>query len=322
VPTIPPSDPLSYYFASCDEIFGVREGTPYSMSGQRDYTRQFQVIVKDKNLNPPSVRLCPGLPLPGSPYATGDSWDDYALLVDMPVKEQGPARDDWSIWIVTCHYSTQIPTRGGPGGGTQNNPDQEFPEVAYDFEDVEYAPLRDRDDKPYFNSARQPFMPAKTFSGANLVLNITRNELNVNKDNLERYANAVNDDTFLGTEPGCVQCRPPKATQKWRGKFRFWSVSYRLRFGRRKPGGFHVSWQPHILDAGLEELIVGAPGDPAKVRHAPIRHEGTPVRNPRCLNGFGAEALPDATGVVTPHYLDFNEFLELSFRDLLVKGLG
>jgi hypothetical protein len=350
-----PALPGNPWFISCDETFGAREGTPYAMGSDRNYVRTFQVVVRVKELDPLSVCLCPGLPLGGSFYvsAGGLSFDELALLVSMEAKEAGPYRQDWQVWVVTCHYSTNVPTRGGPepvGGpqqGSQNQPDVEHPFVAWDSETVQEAIDEDWDGNALTTSAGQPFITPPTFPVAYRMLDIRRNELGYDSQKQETYSFALNNDTFLRMPPSTVQCLPPKAEQKWKGSYGYWSVSYRLKFAR-KLGNTYRTLQPRVLDQGTMELIrfdpsqfVGPPGPGgfplvAAPQLVHIYKNGQKVTHPVLLDGSGRQAKAptnpdgtpklDANGKPLPipaKYRQFRVFADdVSFRDLLVKGLA
>lgn len=223
---------------SVTELMVPGPGTPYSMEGHREYVRRFRVVVLVKGLSHIMVARCPGLPIGGSLYvgAGGYEYDLLACLTEINCKSE--YEDDWQNWIVECHYSTKVGTfqEGGVGGsgspgGSQDQPELERPKVSWDMETVQYANwFTDRKGVFIGSSAKMPFSPPMSFPIAHPVLNIVRKELNYNVSRAEDYAYALNNATFLGYPEGTVQCMPPHAEQAWKGKYRFWIVTYKIRF--------------------------------------------------------------------------------------------
>lgn len=319
-----------YFAAGAALLFSGRTGTPFSADGVREYTQTWQVVTKVKGIDENLVCVCPGLPLPYAPHPT----DLAALNVRMSAANR--YEDDWSHWTVTVNYSTRMPDGGAPPGaglsggvvgtgdqqsGTQNKPEAEPPDIEWDFESLTKAPPADTNGDPFVNSASVPYTPAPTFEFAHAVLLITRNEANFNRVTASSYAFAVNNDRFLGADPGCVQCMPPKAKMMFRGSISYWRVSYRLRFGRERADGTLEPWDPvEILDAGTSELVK----TPGKVKNEPIPilHRGVAITHPVLLDGKGKKAVPGANGKIVPFYNKFYLRKQQSFANLLSRGVG
>jgi hypothetical protein len=357
-------------FLIVDELFQERPGSPFNADGSRDYTRKFLVVVKRKGLSVATVCSAPGLPAPWSSYIAGSDvdgiteFDPSALLIKYSAEPQ--SRDDWQNWIVTANYSTNIPAGGEPfqggganafgnqRGGAGNNPEMEAPEVEWDADVQQRAPLTDLDGFAFVTSADQPFYPAPQFEYANAVLTITRNELGFNWQTAMQYAFAVNKEKILGADPECVLCLPPRAKWTWRGKTGYYRVTYKLRFGALKDDGVTLEkWQAVVLDAGtmkretrmVPNPLAGTAGQPAQIRHpkygqpVPIYNgQGHPVTTPVLLDGRGNEApmviarkpngepIVDDDGVPIerkkPSYLTFRIRRKMSFRRLFERGVA
>jgi hypothetical protein len=332
-----PANPAIYYEGPADELFSGRTGSPFNMDGHRDYTRRFRVRTKDKRLSTIAVCSCPGLPLPFSPYQSGNGleYDLAALMTGMTAAEEND--DDWASWVITATYSTRMPEGGQPTGdgaygdpgsaqGGQNNPELEPPEFGWDFETLQKALSKDLDKKAYLNSANQPLTPAPLFDIAYPVLTMSRNELAFDDKTATKYAYAINSDVFLGYKPEQAQCLPPSAKRVYRGNIQYWRVNYRIRFSVTLPDGSLLSWQPEFLDQGLMQTQ----NNPAAAnvgQPVPIIKYGHPITQPVMLDGSGRELLPIALvfGIAVmppPVYLTFRNYRKTAFADLFNRGFN
>lgn len=245
-------------FTFCDEMpVPPGESVVYSMEGHRSYPRQFRVGVKVQGLSPITVSRCPGIPIGGSFYVGLDgSGDVLAILRD--IKAAPERQDDWQYWLVTCNYTTDLRGNQLQTPDSQDRPELERPSVEWDEETMQYANwFKDRKGMYIGNSAHMPFSPPMSFPLAYPVLNITRNELNFNVTRAGDYAYAINAGNFLGYPRGCVQCMPPKAVQTWKGSYRFWKVTYKIRFSP-------VLWMPKT-----PRIAVKFDNDPAAYQNSP-----------------------------------------------------
>lgn len=349
----------STWYGLVDEIPSGRSGSPLNPDGSRTYTRQFLVEVKSEGKRMGVIGVCshPGLPKPWTFYITETEYDTLALLSSYSARQRD--EDDWTFWIVTATYSTtnsgDFNSGGGPDGvgapgdlpnnpsNAYSNPEYQYPDIKWNFEEVQKPALVDLDGKVYQNSALQPFTPPVQFPRAYPVLSITRNELNFNVVTAAAYAYAVNDANFLGFPAGFVQCMPPQADQQWRGTVRYWRVTYRLRFHPRgiflpgwvfnQEGGvvdptyYELNWQPVLQDQGFMRLEdrKDANGNPHKDFGKPVpivRGPGQPVTQQVLLNWFGQPATgkDPATGQIVPWYKFFRQFASKSFTTLINRG--
>lgn len=342
---------LPSYFGACDELPSERTGTPFDVTTMsRNYTRRFLVELRGglesgKGLGPIAACSHPYLPVAFAPYSSynGLEYDTLALLIKYDAVQRD--KDDTTFWIVTAYYSTTMPpggqfqepstggTAGFPTGGTNpsNNPELEFPDINWSFEDIQRAATVDRNKKPYINSVGQPFTPAFVRPRAVRTLNITRNELDFNSVKAEEYAYALNDAEFLGAPSGFVQCMPPHAQQQFRGKYRYWRVSYKFRFF---PRGFIVkrvfgtppdviltdeelNWQPMIQDQGF--CRKGDDGKPKQI----LGSNGHPITHQVLLNGFGQpQTDKDANDQLIPIYMYFIEFVYKDMSSVISRGFS
>lgn len=317
-------------FESCDEIFKGRTGTPFDISGKRDYVRKFLVRVKTNLIGSLGVCYCPGIPQPFSPYNSGGGleYDLAALCVRVTAEQE--TEEDWSQWIVTANYSTEMPPGGkfdygnpgkdsGSGDNASNNPEFEAPDIDWDFDTDSKVVVKDLDSKPILNSSKQPFDPPLAFDQAYAVLTYTRNSLFFDRKIATDYAYAVNTDNFLGAPPGAAQCLPPRARWTHKGNIAYWRVTWRVRFAAPRqvtilglPIIDLATWQPQILDTGTMQLVTVL-GQKISV---PIWRGGQPVPGPILLDGNGRPAPLNADGTITPHYLDYRIFQGMPFNPI------
>lgn len=360
-----PTFPTSPYYESVDELDTGRRGTPFNALGDRDYTRKFRVVTRNRYLAPLAVCAAPTIPKPYSAYQSGDGleYDLLAVCTSLSAEQED---GDYCKWIVTATYSTQMPSGGPPdvpgyaagpgaamgegqgsgqnqgsGRGAANNPEDEAPEIEWDFETAQRALPYDLDGLPYFNSARMPLTPAPMIDLAYPVLVYTRNELIFDRDTASKYSYALNSDKFLGADPEGCQCLPPKAKFTFRGTSGYWKITYRFRFNvlRDKQvlfvrdGKFQLiqgedkrileSWQPYFLDCGTMKIqrVNGRPNFDTPI---PITKGPRSITNPVALDGRGQEAVPvvanDGTKSIIPTFLKYRSYRTLPFVDLFKKG--
>ncbi len=332
------------YFVSWDELFGPRQGTTWTATGERNYTRQFRVIARVKEIDPLAVCLCPGLPLPNSFYVTATSFDLLALVTSIEAKQEN--QDDWQNWIVDYKYSTRPPPGGFPTinqqPGNQNNPETEPPDIEWDSDVVQVSPRWDLDGNRYKNRADQPFKPSVSFPVGHTVLSITRNELGFNAYLAAKYNFAVNSDVFLGTPPGCIQCQPPRAKMMFRGTTRYWKVSYRLKFGYIiekdekvniiTPDGENITDEDSDFK---QDPTTGLPVGLRKFQPLLLNHgtmarkvpDGPPSREPCFEQGTVRDRNLDADGMIrlfdlSPYFIRFRQYRRMPFASLIVNGLA
>lgn len=300
-------------FFSVDELFGVRTGTPYSRTANRKYTRKFRVIVNSVdlntiNLNSIVVSNAPFIPVPGSFYISGGGYeyDLHAVLTEKTAEEEN--KDDWQNWIVTCNYETVNNPKKDP-----DHPENDKPDIEWDEETMQIAPMWDANHKPFLSSSNMPMSPPITKSVGYPVLCFSRNELVYFRDRADAYCYALNNGIFMGRPRGSVQCEPIKVKVKYRGDIAYWRVSYRIKFAPimvnpnapnppvaglganvTLPNGtlldnltyMYRPWQPYYLDQSMYRLDndamvnavlpPGTVGPPAQVAN-PNFNKPTPI---------------------------------------------
>lgn len=358
------------FFQSVDEMFDGREGVVYSLDGVRNHIRKHQVRVKapyGKYLSANEVALCPGLPKPGSlwlvhgPNGELLGYDLLAMLIKQSARPK--VEGDWQLWEVTSEYSTNL-TGFGPGGtrlpdgpnaaaAAANDPTQELANVEWDFETIREAEWRDINGWPFQTTALKPFASGLETEIDCPTLTVSRNEINFNFIKAALYARALNSKTFLGAPKGAVQLLPLRATQQNRGIFRYWRVTYKLRFRPpQKTSDLDFSRPSWVLPQG--NYIVYGPGGPAEEDYEeiedgfvddtwnrPILNQGyhkfnqitgaveeivnpklpnRTISSPVPLDNFG-QPMFDAE-VANKWYLIWQRYRYINIQHLLVAGVG
>lgn len=342
-------------FLKVDEIH-PKTGTPYRATGERDYVREFLVEMDNPKWGILEVGIAPGLPSAWSPYINPYTgfFDGLALLTEATITRK---TDTGRVWTVACKYTTAIPRSGpqqgmslpqmagGSHGGSSDNPQLEPPEVEYEFEEVNIPARRDLDGRAFTNSAWQPFTPTPTLPYQRAIFTLSRNELRFNLDTATELSGATNSKPWAGFPKDAVLCMAPRAKMMWRGSFRYWRVTYRLKFGYRKENGIYETFQHEELDQGFWERRpeFDGMGDPVMdpvfenqqlQNYSKIYVGGVPATKPVLLNGDGLRQREwrqvnlGQPGEETPIYALIPVFLEfrtrrrLDFNKIFNQGLG
>ena len=362
---MPPPNLTAACFLKVDEKH-PKSGTPFNAFGPRTYTRVFTVEMDHQNWGVLEVSLAPGLPTAFSPYAnvyTG-FWDGLALLTTATCDR---VTDHDRVWEVTCNYTTEIPRGGIPasvglpvgnkpgqqGGGSENNPDMEPPEVEFEFEEVNVPAKRDLQGKAFVNSAWESFTPTPTIPYQRPIYTMTRNELFFNIELAGLVAGTTNDAEFNGYPKDSVLCMAPKAKVMYKGGFRYVRTTYRFKFGYVKENGEYESFQHVELDQGYRERIpvvyedTGNPvfedefPDQQAQEYVPIMNGSAKASKPTMLNGKGRKQKeyegyafekfvewqegPETGATIyqlKPYYLYFKTRRRINFDALWKKGFG
>lgn len=311
------------WWVSTAEMFQGREGRPFSSSGEREYTRIYQVRVKSAAVD--SVMVClfsPGIPAPYEPYTnpTSDVVDWLAIATDISAKPQDD--DDWQVWIVTVKYSTNkvrpgAGTSGNPKHPESNKPEDEEPEVSWDSETFQIALSEDLDGTTILNAAGDPFVPSPMEEATCPVLTVTRNEGTWTATDQMKWSNVVNTDKFLNWTPGQALMKPPKAQKKWKGGYKYWRVTYKV-VGINFMEKGKTTWQTRLLNAGYRELKL-VQTSPLVFKLLPIAAfdaSGHKVTHPVLLDKNGVQVQPNAQGKKVAEWLTFRTRQDQAFAPL------
>lgn len=234
----------------CKEITG--RGGEREMAGRRRYTRVFQLLTDSPHDGSKLVRDFVDLP------AMGDAWEQLDadgnqtdLDIDVRLVMKRATQDDadnLQNWRVTCDYAGQ--------GDPLNEP----PVIDWSGARYQETSQRDINDRPFTNSAGDPFESGFTRDRSRLDLRIERNVLTFNPLEWLPFIDTLNELPFLeGRYPPGYGPRICKLSQ----------VSARLMWAENYPNNLDPyyyrlnvlieidprGWDVEMLDAGYRRLV-------------------------------------------------------------------
>lgn len=274
---------------SCAETFGSRDWEE-TLNSQGvpvlSHTRTFRVVLSSGGAGADAaVANHPSLPQirdthPQNPSARAKSR-----------RGRSDANDD-KVWLVDIEYDTDTNSQDEQDQQRPENPLDEPWDYDWSFEQFSRPLDKDFDGKAVVNSADEPFDPLPEVDDCRMVLRLTRNEAEYPRALALEYANAVNDDEFLGVSAGYVKAKPVSGAHQWKKLsdgtlFGYWRLTYEFHF--RDPSS-DEDWDLHLLDQGYREIqdFGGAIGELyLNIWDA----EDMPLNKPSLLDGDGG-ALP------------------------------
>jgi len=214
-----------------------------------DYLRRFQVVTDDAKDAGDLITLATGVPRVQDPYITANVQNTKARC--RKVRARCPDRDNPFNWELDCEYTT----RAFQPESANENPLARPAVIEWDGEEFQrpFRENKDLDDKPFLNTAGDPFDPPVEQDQERPIVRITRNQASFEPSFARLYANAVNEDTWFGYEPFSVKCKPIRARSTREGQLDYWIVTYE----------FHLTeegelWIPtKVLNAGFHQLVNG-----------------------------------------------------------------
>ncbi len=304
---------------------GLKEGM------ERAYTRVFRVRTNSKLDGPIEVMFAvdpdtgEAIPAIYSSYQSysGEELDILALCRSVdPVQDE----DDWTVWNVTCEYSTASitgdsrigqPSDGGnpaQGSGSSNDPSLEPPVEEWSSWSREEAQERDvgDDTKMIATTAGEPFDPKPTREIGGHILVIERNELKFSAKEKKAFRYRINLDNFIFEDDRYQWlCKPITARRQYKGSLRYWRVRYEFWHC-----GDAETWDHRLLNAGY--MYREDPTLPLK----PIHINGQPPSRPWPLNEFGFKLTPGQIANNESIYVAFKKYLGVNFGPLAIAVDG
>lgn len=307
---------------------GLSEGV------QRKYTRVFRVRTNSKTdgpiqvmfgVDPDTGEFVPRLYSSYFSFGTTE-YDILAICRSVdPVQDE----DDWTIWLVTCEYSTVSPNgdmagqpndggNPGTGSGASNDPELEPPVIRWSRWSKEVVQEREAggDKNAILNSANQRFDPMVTRQAGGRILIVERNE-NV-FDSLEKdaYSFAINDLPFIEEDDeNQWLCFPITADRVYKGPLSYWRVHYEFHHCGfpfdDEDAANPPDWHHHLLDQGYGIL------DAAGNFKVALKNGQIPAQ-PIPLNGEGGALRPGFLGE-DPVYLTFIKYRRMDFGPLAIE---
>ena len=283
----------------------------FDAKGQPTYKRTFRLTTappSGSNYVPPTgpravleaVAGYTGLTI-GSPYIgpEGGESDDRAYCLSF---DANPVEDGFE-WEVVLTF--------GARSEAELNPLDELPEITIDGREFERSIIKDSNDKEIKNSAKDFFDPPLVKEDSRVIIEIVRNEIELDLSLFADYSNTTNAETFLGFPSRTVKMLRPKAVRMWHALVGFYyRVTYRFEvkedvYGEDDDREEIRGWDAYLLDAGYRELD---DEDMPRV----ITTDGQPSPDPVPLDG-GGKRLEDITNA---KYLAFRIYRETDFAAL------
>lgn len=284
---------------------GGQSGSTKLAKAVYDYNVVYVVELDDPTQGMLTVSVTPGLPREGDTYLLGSEQDLAAVCRSRSFRQTSKL-----IWEVTCQYSSEFedPEQN------ERNPLLRAPKRRISYERVEDYPSKDKDGKPYTNSAKEPYPASVTATPRKRpVMTITRNEALFPVAVALDYADAINADPFYGAEPDHVLLDDLQAEEAFEGDpetgiLHYWVVTYKFIFDNRELG-----FITEELDQGSYWWENDDVGDEADKRF-PTDGTGVQSSSPVLLNGSG--------GKLTKVQIEANEFKYNRFRKYERKFFG
>jgi len=291
-------------------IIAVKPGGWGGQAQSKDWIRRYSLVytirTDDPGDGPMIVGDCPGLPRRGAYYQFGNERDVGAIL-----KTRTPTQlnNQKQWWQVADSYDSQQDDEDPED--PQENPLLRPPKRRISFErEDKYVP-RDKDDKPYVNSAGEPYARETVMTPNSLmVLTITRNEAALPIAVGEEWQDAVNENAFYGRPRDAWWLADLGAEDGWENGVYFWATFYKLVYKKDL-------WIPsEELDRGTYYWEAGT-FDIAKKR-APVDGTGLASTSEIHLNGLG-DKLPAAD--IDAGNFKYREFRKYDRKDFNALNL-
>jgi hypothetical protein len=308
--TQPPIDnqgnPVPPNIVEVQEIWNGRTGNEDD-KGERNYTRVFRVITISPNVSSLSVRYAYNIPARFDPYMDADGTPDAGAFAQKIEEHQD--QDDPRTWVVVVQYSSKLEY---PDYGAEN-PLNRPSEIEYGSKTV-MIPLTQTPVTPtsptakaIVNSAGSPFDPAPEIEQARLTMRIVRNEPAFDPVVIGAYADTVNNDAWLGFQPGEVKCTGISAKRAYEKGIFYWQVTYEFEC---KPGQGANAWAFVLLDRGYYTL------DNASPPHRLLATDlfGRALTSPALLDGTG-KVLSTAANT-QPVFITYYGYVPQQFANL------
>lgn len=281
-------------------------------TGNRIFTRHFQVQTDNPRTSQLQVRLAAGIPRLFDIYDTGVEADSWCFVESIQVEQEA---NNLNTWYVTVNYSSistdPAYTRplnqvaGSPGQGQpSSSPTAQPDSYLWSSETIKKYVEKDIDGNDVKNSAGDPFNPPLSENRYILILKVTRQQATFDGPTEMQYKDCVNSFAWNGFPPYHCLISDITGQSQFQDNVGYWLVSYTFKI---QP---YVPWIPtKILDRGFYEKGVGAGAPNVQIFSV---NTGQPTTIPRRLDGAGHKLADGAAGV----YLDFNFYYDIDFSPL------
>jgi len=254
-------------------------------TGERQFTRHFQVLTDNPRTSQLQVRLATGIPRLFDIYNTGVESDNWCFVESVKV-DQEP--NDLKFWYITIFYNSVSidpqrtrPLNQTPGSSGQPStpPTSEPDQFAWSSETFKKAVTEDINGDQMENTVGDPFYPPHLIDDFRLILTVTRNQATFNGPSILTDKGTVNSFAWNGFPPLYVLLYDIDAQTKFQDNVRYWQVKYVFKIGT-------TPWNPTlILNRGFNKVNDIGPLHPSQ----PIISKTTaqPTRIPHNLDEFG-----------------------------------
>lgn len=177
----------------------------------------------------------------GDAYAIGNDNDPRAVVLSIATDQLGSNKRHWTVTIEF----------GDPGEEDQENPLNDPPEVAWDYEDRQAAVERDFNGLWIRNSAGDPFAEIVTADDFRRKLTISRNEASFPISVADSLGNRLNAATWKGYPAKQVKLQPITAQKAYNKNIgAYWVVKYDFTFAP-----IAADWKTYLRDTGIHEIV-------------------------------------------------------------------
>lgn len=249
--------------------------------GQNEFTRYFQ-IVSDTLIGPWTAAAAIGINI-GDQYITDLEFDLLAFCKGAQTDASERVGQTGIKFYVSVDY----------GGIEYAPPEQRPPQYSWSCGQFEKENIEhDIDGELITNTVGDIMRTKKDDPRPTLSITTWHGTPNFNLAYL--YRNAVNQDTFFGSQQGTAKISDIKYDSEEFEDTTIWKFQRQISFN---PEG----WKDQLVNAGLNELKDG--------KKTPILVKGQPVSEPVALTEDG-EVLPDGD---PPHIIEVQHYPELPF---------
>ncbi len=261
-----------------------------------EYMRQFVAITSlppNQSYEDTEILAATGVPRRFDPFGPDDLG---ALCVSVTAKH---AADTDTVWNIEAKYKTQ----SASPGDQKENPLERPTKWRYSSVRGTRTVDKDRDGKPFLNTAGGMFRDAPEIIYSTSRYTVTRNQLGFRAEVADTVSNTVNITPWFGKSPGTVLCEGIQGDEQYEGEYHFWTVTFVFHWDR-------YGWRPtEVLNMGRRQLLV-ANGDEDEPTSASGVYDGTFVKLAEDGTALGPQD--------EPWYEKFNLYDEEHFEKLVI----
>ena len=193
----------------------------------------------------------------------------------------------------------------------RENPLAKVPEISFSHIASNEPIEEDVEGELIANSADEKFDPYITVDVYDLIVRITRNEATYDLNRAAELIGSINNDIFLGYDPGKVRINVLDGVETRVGQLFYFVVDYEFQIRFQSRGGVDTNWKRRVLDEGYRELT--GENDDGTPKYEEITDDkGDKVTAAVKLDGLGRILAKAAD----PEFLEFDVHESFPFADL------